>query len=171
MWMDFDRWTNSTALIIRGGQPRRVNSSSDVITAHANTFGSHLGGTIPRTLAETSTVHSRRQNLGEYLIHCAGIVAESALTQALTAAEGQAIVVPQEHRRLGPLIGVVLKHRPDGESFVEVSTGDTGVDQMSDNLLMAHLNEMYIIVGIEIKNKKQDVTFQWELDKPDNWPD
>lgn len=168
-WVNFDRWTNMTALIVRGG-PRRVNSWSDVISSYANTFGSHLSGTIPHILAETSTVHSGRQNLGEYLIHCAGIVAESALTQALTAAEGHAIVIPQAHRRLGPLVGIVLNDAPTAP-FVQLSTGDTSDGHHSDNLLRTHFNGQYVTAGLEGNTKSQKVTFQWGVNRPDHWPD
>lgn len=109
--VDIDAWRGLPALIVRGA-PRRVNTWEQLISAYANTFGSHLSGTIPHLLSETSSIcYSGALDLGEYLIHCAGIVAEDALQQVLGSIDGDipAATGATRHRRLNPLLRLIVE--------------------------------------------------------------
>ena len=48
--VDLNVWSDMTALVVRGGTPRRVNNWDRVISMYPHTFGSHMSGTIPNTL-------------------------------------------------------------------------------------------------------------------------
>jgi hypothetical protein len=109
--VDINIWRALPALIVRGA-PRRVSTWEQLITDYANTFGSHLSGTIPHLLSQMSSIcYSGSLDLGEYLIHCAGIVAEDALQQILGTIDGDtagAIEIPR-HRRLNPLLRLIVE--------------------------------------------------------------
>ena len=45
----------------------------------------------------------------EYLIHCAGIVAEDALLQVLRTIDGDAATEAPRHRRLNPLLRLIVE--------------------------------------------------------------
>jgi hypothetical protein len=112
IWVDIDSWRKLPALIVRGA-PRRVNTWEQLISSYANTYGSHVSGTIPHLLSETSAIcYSGPLDLGEYLIHCAGIVAEDAIHQALTSIDSDGLVVRPRHRRLNPLLRLIVQPHP-----------------------------------------------------------
>jgi hypothetical protein len=102
-------WSDMTALVVRDGIPHRVNNWNRVIAMYANTFGSHLSGTIPDTLLKTSSIMSGKLDLGQYLVHCAGIVTENALNQVLAPLVGDAIILPHKQgRKLNPISHLTL---------------------------------------------------------------
>jgi hypothetical protein len=116
--VDLNVWSDMTALVVRGGTPKRVNNWDRVIAMYANTFGSHMSGTIPNTLLETSSIMSGALDLGEYLIFCAGVVAESALNQVLDTLAGKSIIVLHKvARKPCPLAHLTL--RDDDRGFGE----------------------------------------------------
>src|SRR5277367_1462481 len=88
LMVNLNRWSDMTALVVRDGAPRRANNWDGVIKMYANTFGSHLSGTIPNTLLKTSKIMSGTLDLGEYLVFCAGVVAEDMLNQVLDTLKG-----------------------------------------------------------------------------------
>jgi hypothetical protein len=106
--VNFDEWTQMTALVVSGAQPRRFDWNT-VVSMYANTFGSHLSGTIPEVLARTSQITSHRLDLGQYLVHCAGVIAEGALNQVLADVQGAPIVQPHvSGREFNALVGLTL---------------------------------------------------------------
>jgi hypothetical protein len=107
--VNLNRWSDMTALVVRDGKPHRVNNWDKVIAMYANTFGSHLSGTIADTLSTASSIMSGSLDLGQYLVHCAGIVGENALNQVLAAISGDPIIVPHKPgRQLNPLSHLTL---------------------------------------------------------------
>ena len=122
--LDIDAWRRLPALIVRSA-PRRVSTWEQVIREYGNTFGSHLSGTIPHLLSEISSIcHSGPLDLGEYLIHCAGIVAEDALQQALATIDGDpdATAKRPQHQRLNPMVGLIVeRYAPKGAISVQYS--------------------------------------------------
>jgi hypothetical protein len=109
--VDINAWRGLDALTVRGA-PRRVSGWEQLITDYANTFGSHLSGTIPHLLSHMSSIcYSGSLDLGEYLIHCAGIVAEDALQQVLGAIDGDK-APPPRHRMLNPLLRLTVETKP-----------------------------------------------------------
>jgi hypothetical protein len=115
-------WSDMAALVVRGGKPKRVNNWDRVISMYANTFGSHMSGTIPNTLLETSSIMSGELDLGEYLIFCAGIVAESALNQVLDTLAGKSIIVPHKvARKPCPLAHLTLRDADRGSGEPELA--------------------------------------------------
>lgn len=110
--VDLNTWRGMKALIIRGA-PRRLSTWEQLITAYANTYGSHLSGTIPHLLSHMSSIcYSGHLDLGEYLIHCAGLVAEDALQQTLGRIDGDTAPASPRHRRLNPLVRLIVESRP-----------------------------------------------------------
>lgn len=107
--VDLNRWSDMTALVVRDGNPQRVNDWDKVIKMYANTFGSHLSGTIAETLSTASSIMSGKLDLGQYLVHCAGIIAENSLNQVLSAISGDPIIVPYKPgRQLNPISHLTL---------------------------------------------------------------
>jgi hypothetical protein len=141
-------WSDMTALVVRDGIPRRVNNWDRVIAMYANTFGSHLSGTIPNTLLKTSSIMSGELDLGQYLVHCAGIVTENALNQVLAAVEGHAIILPQKlGRKLNPISHLTLwedddRHLGDPLEFAFMPS-DLAVGDEVD-VLKLHFADRYI---------------------------
>ncbi|MBY0443543.1 MAG: hypothetical protein K2Q25_15650 [Mycobacteriaceae bacterium] len=110
--MDIDKWRKLPMLIIRGA-PRRVSTWEQLIAAYANTYASHLSRTIPQLLSHMASIFCSGPlglDLGEYLIHCAGLVAEDALHQTLAAIDGDN-TQPPRHRILNPLLRLVVESR------------------------------------------------------------
>ncbi|WP_066904253.1 hypothetical protein [Mycolicibacterium houstonense] len=145
----FDVWSDMTALVVRGGNPRRANNWDRVISMYANTFGSHLSGTIPSTLLETSSIMSGELDLGEYLIFCAGIVAESALNQVLDALAEKPIIVPHKQgRKPNPLAHLTLRDdvRGVGEPELELAFMPAGLKIGDDEIdvLKLHFADRYM---------------------------
>jgi hypothetical protein len=117
--VNLNNWSDMTALVVRDGIPQRVSSWERVIRMYANTFCSHLSGTIPDVLCKTSSIMSGKLDLGQYLVHCAGIVAENSLNQVLTEVGGQSIILPHKlGRHLNPLSHLTLWD-DEGETLSE----------------------------------------------------
>ncbi|MCV7254161.1 hypothetical protein H7J86_18530 [Mycobacterium hackensackense] len=137
--MDVDVWARGTALIIAGGRPRK-NTWEQLITHYANTFGAHMGVEVPYVLSAMSlmstTMGGRQLTLGEHLIHCAGIIAEDALFQALTEVDGQSIVVPNSRRRvLSPITGLCIRIDPSGLPGFHLVVDDASIPR-ADNVVL-----------------------------------
>jgi hypothetical protein len=79
---------------------------------YANTFGAHLSGTIPELVDTTPDSTFTSKSLQEHLIYSAGLVGESALGQALSAASGEPYVA-DKRRSLNPVYEVCIL--TDGE--------------------------------------------------------
>jgi hypothetical protein len=166
--VDINVWRGLDALIVRGA-PRRVSSWEQLITDYANTFGSHLSGTIPHLLSEMSSMcYSGSLDLGEYLIHCAGIVAEDALQQALGAIDGDK-APPPRHRMLNPLLRLTVETKPQ----TSMSAGWTLIDRpigQTFQIARIRLDGLYFL--LELTRTAADATkFHWDVatDEPDWW--
>lgn len=122
-WLDLDSWIRSDALAVQGmGKPINWNK---LITEYANTVGSHLSNTIPELLVETADVHAGQMNIIQFLVHNAGLVAESALDQVLDAIVGAAIGEPRgKHRQLSVVWTLKVTHDPSDE-MLEFGAGLT----------------------------------------------
>jgi hypothetical protein len=174
-WVNLNGWSDMKALVIRDGIPHRVNSWNRVIALYANTFGSHLSGTIPDVLNRTSEITSGKLDLGQYLIHCAGIVAESSLNQVLTEVVGQAIIVPhrpgRQLNRLSHLTlwddgGKPLSQPPFEFSFMPT---DIGMGETVD-VLKLHFADRYIKASFaRHPDDKIYGTLNFSQKKPDWW--
>jgi hypothetical protein len=103
-----ETWVQQPALVVKGGNPRRENSWAQVITMYANTFGSHLSGTIPELVFTSPDSTFGSKSLQEHLIHSAGLVGESALGQVLSAVSGEPYS-PGKHRPLSPVYEVSIQ--------------------------------------------------------------
>ncbi|OBI37181.1 hypothetical protein A5709_15225 [Mycobacterium sp. E1386] len=151
--VDIDRWTRMPALVVAGGLPHRVTDWNELIGLYANTYGSHLSGTIPEVLSNASRVRSDGLDLGEYLVHCAGIIGEDALDQALDATAGHTLVVPgKRHRILNPLCQLTLGEDSDGPYFSQAVNGKyLPVGKPTDVLKLRFAN-YYVKVTLTLGN-------------------
>ena len=116
---------------------------------HANTFGSHMSGTVPNTLLETSSIMSGELDLGEYLIVCAGIVAENALNQVLDTLANKPIIVPHKlGRKPNPLAHLTLRddERGVGEPELALAFMPAGLKIGDDEIdvLKLHFADRYM---------------------------
>ncbi|MCV7008232.1 hypothetical protein [Mycobacterium gordonae] len=166
--MDIDRWRGLDALIIKGA-PRRVNSWEQLITEYANTYGSHLSGTIPHLLSHASSMgYSGNLDVGEYLIHCAGLVAEDALQQVLKAIDGDA-AQPPGHRLQTPLtrLTVETKTPPSIEAGYNVLDRPFG---QTLQIAKLRVDGMYFMLELT-RAAADETTFHWDFtrDKPEWW--
>jgi hypothetical protein len=147
--VNLNRWSDMTALVVRDGKPQRVNNWDNVIKMYANSFGSHLSGTITGTLFTASSIKSGRLGLGQHLVHCAGIVGENALHQVLAAIAGDPIIVPhKEGRQLNPISHLTL-FDDDGRGLgnEELQIALMGRDLPTDDevdVLKLHFADRYI---------------------------
>ncbi|SKF63555.1 hypothetical protein [Mycobacteroides abscessus] len=135
--VSLNEWSDMTALVVRGGRPKRANNWDRVISMYANTFGSHISGTIPNTLLETSSIMSGELDLGEYLIFCAGIVAEGALNQVLDVLAGNSIIVSHKiARKPCPLAHLTLRDvdRGVGEPALALAFMPAGLNISGDEI-------------------------------------
>jgi hypothetical protein len=147
--VNLNEWSDMTALVVRGGTPKRVNNWNHVISMYANTFGSHMSGTIPSTLLKTSSIMSGELDLGEYLIFCAGIVAENALNQVLDTLAGKPIIVPHKTgRKPNPLAHLTLRNdeRGVGEPELALAFMPAGLKIGDDEIdvLRLHFADRYM---------------------------
>jgi hypothetical protein len=169
-WVDIDRWTQMTALVLKGGNPRRVNSWSDVINLYANTFGSHMSTSIPTVLDQTARVYSNRMNLGHYLIHCAGVIGEDALGQVLGEIRGSKVVLPSR-RRLGPVVHLIIRNTAGN---FDVQVGYVGIDAPAGavtELATFHLANTYIRFDLlQIEGGRAIPRLSHAEEQPDWWP-
>lgn len=163
------------ALVVRGGVPRRVNNWDRVISMYANTFGSHMSGTIPKTLLETSSIMSGELDLGEYLIFCAGIVAENALSQVLDTLANKPIIVPHKlGRKPNPLAHLTLRDdtRDIGEPELAVAFMPAGLKIGDDEIdvLKLHFGNRYQKASYARRPDGQIYgTFERSEQMPDWW--
>ena len=147
--VNLNEWADMTALVVRGGTPKRVNNWDRVISMYANTFGSHMSGTIPNTLLKTSSVMSGELDLGEYLTFCAAIVAENALNQVLDALAGKPIILPHKTgRKPNPLAHLTLRddERGVGEPELALAFMPAGLKIRDDEIdvLRLHFGDRYM---------------------------
>jgi hypothetical protein len=167
--VDIDAWRRLPALIVRGA-PRRVSTWEQLITEYANTFGSHLSGTIPHLLSHMSSIgYSGPLDLGEYLIHCAGIVAEDALQQVLGAIDGDK-APPPRHRMLNPLLRLTVETKLPQPSM---SAGWTLLDRpIGQTFQIARIRVDGLYFLLELTRTAADATqFHWDFatDEPEWW--
>jgi hypothetical protein len=175
--VDLNAWSDMTALVVRGGAPRRANNWDRVISMYANTFGSHLSGTIPSTLLEASSIMSGELDLGEYLIFCAGIVAESALNQVLDTLAEKSIIVPHKcSRKPNPLAHLTLRDdaRGVGEPELALAFMPAGLEIGDDEIdvLKLHFADRYMKASYSRKSDgKIYGTMTYSRQVPDWWID
>ena len=175
--VNLDVWTRMTALVVRGGAPRRANSWERVISMYANTFGAHLSGTIPSTLVETSSIMSGEHDLGEYLVFCAGIVAENTLNQVLDHLGGKPIIVPHKHaRKPNPLAHLTLRDDARGVHEPELALAfmPAGLDVGGDaiDVLKLHFADRYMKASYSREaDGKIYGTMTYSQQVPDWWTD
>ncbi|QVI27288.1 hypothetical protein MN2019_24280 [Mycolicibacterium neoaurum] len=170
-----DEWSNMTALVVRGGTPRRVNNWDRVISLYANTFGSHMSGTIPDTLVKASSIMSGALDLGEYLIFCAGIVAESALNQILDVLDKKPIIVAHKSgRKPNPLVHLTLRddERGIGEPELALAFMPAGIDIAGEGIdvIKLHFADRYMKASYARRSDGQiygSMTYSQHL--PDWW--
>jgi hypothetical protein len=173
--VNLDVWSEMPALVVRGGTPRRVNNWDRVISMYANTFGSHMSGTIPNTLLETSSIMSGELDLGEYLIFCAGIVAENALNQVLDTIANKPIIVPHKlGRKPNPLTHLTLRDDERGLGEPELALAfmpaglKIGVDEI--DVLKLHFADRYMKAAYARgSDGKIYGTMKYSQQKPDWW--
>jgi len=172
--VDLDKWSDMTAFVVRGA-PKRVNDWNHVINMYANTFGSHMSGTIPNTLVEASSILSGELDLGEYLIFCAGIVAESALNQVLDTVAGKPIIVPHKvPRKPCPMAHLTLRDdsRDVGVPEMALAFMPAGLTIGSDGIdvLKLHFGGRYMKTSYAYRaNGKIYGTYESSEEKPDWW--
>ena len=163
-YLDIDTWRRLPALIVRSA-PRRVSTWEQLIRDYGNTFGAHMSGKIPHLLSEISTIcHSGPLDLGEYLIHCAGIVAEDALHQALTTIAGDSNEAEHPHReRLNPLVQLVVGGQDPPESIsVQYSISK---HQIGSTIELAKVRLDDLAFTLKVKRDTSDAsTFEWEYE-------
>jgi hypothetical protein len=168
-------WSDMTALVVRGGTPRRANNWDRVISMYANTFGSHMSGTIPHTLLETSSIMSGELDLGEYLIFCAGIVAENALNQVLDTLANKPIIVPHKlGRKPNPLTHLTLRDddRGIGEPELALAFMPAGLEIGDDEIdvLKLHFADRYMKASYARQSDGQIYgTMKYSQQMPDWW--
>ncbi|MEJ7633544.1 hypothetical protein [Aeromicrobium sp.] len=75
-------WINSLALS-KEGLHREYYTWAQLITAYANTNGSHLSRTVPDVLHEVVVDQVGEVDLGVYLIWCAAVLADEALRDVI----------------------------------------------------------------------------------------
>ena len=173
--VDLNVWSDMTALVVRGGTPRRVNNWERVISMYANMFGSHLSGTIPNTLLETSSIMSGKLDLGEYLIFCAGIVAESSLNQVLDTLANAPIIVPHKlGRNPNPLGHLTLRddERGIGEPELALAFMPAGLKIGDDefDVLKLHFADRYMKASYARRSDgKIYGTMKYSQQIPDWW--
>ncbi len=146
---DLDKWSEMIALVVQGGTPKRANDWNHVISMYANTFGSHMSSTIPKTLVETSSIMSGALDLGEYMIFCAGIAAETMLNQVLDEIAGKLIIVPHKIiRKPNPMAHLTLREAQPGyiDPTLELAFMPRGVEIGDDGIdvLKLHFNNRYM---------------------------
>lgn len=137
-WIRVDQWTATPAIVINQGDGQRKSSWEKLIETYANTFGSHASRSIPRMLDATSQMHAVKLNLGQYMIHCAGLGIADALRQMIDEIDGKTIVKGQcLQDRLTPLYGLIMRSGPMSESKVFID--DTGITELT-HVLKMHLH-------------------------------
>lgn len=172
---DLNKWSAMTALVVKGGTPKRVNDWNHVITMYSNTFASHMSGTIPKTLVETSSIMSGELDLGEYLIFCAGIVAESALNQVLDELAGKRIIVPHKiTRKPCPMVHLALREPEPGfiDPTLQLAFMPRGltIDTEGIDVLKLHFANRYMKYWYAREpSGKIYGKVQHSIDKPDWW--
>ncbi|WP_204807149.1 hypothetical protein [Mycobacterium riyadhense] len=108
-WIRVDQWADSLAVVINQGRGQRKANWQKLIEAYANTYGSHASNSIPSMLDETSRMHADQMNLGQYMIHCAGLGVADAITQMIDEIDGKTVVRGQLlQNRLTPLYGLIV---------------------------------------------------------------
>lgn len=173
--VSIDVWSNMTALVVRGGNPRRVNNWDRIISMYANTFGSHMSGTIPDTLLETSSIMSGKLDLGEYLIFCAGIVTENALNQVLDTLGDKPIIVPHKlGRKPNPLAHLTLRddERGIGEPELALAFMPAGLEIGGEGIdvLKLHFADRYMKASYARKSDgKIYGSMKYSQQRPDWW--
>ncbi|OBA70602.1 hypothetical protein A5641_12185 [Mycobacterium sp. 1554424.7] len=171
-YLDTDAWRRLPALIVRSA-PRRVSTWEQVIREYGNTFGSHLSGTIPHLLSEISSIcYSGPLDLGEYLIHCAGIVAEDALQQALSTIDGDADAATKcpQHQRLNPIVRLIVERQaPKGGISAQYSIAGYPIGSTIE-LVKVRLNDQNFILKVT-RDTANASTFDWEYEQsgPGAW--
>jgi hypothetical protein len=170
--VDTDAWRKLPALIVRSA-PRRVSTWEQVIREYGNTFGSHLSGTIPHLLSEISSIcHSGPLDLGEYLIHCAGIVAEDALDQALATIDGDpgAATKSPQHQRLNPIVRLIVNRRaPKGAISAQYSIAGYPIGSTIELATVRLEGQTF---SLKVTRDSADAsTFDWEYEQsgPGAW--
>lgn len=162
--VNLSRWMDMRALVIRGGRPRRANNWDDVIKMYANTQASHLSSTIPEALSQISQIMSGGLDLGQYLIHCAGIAAETALNQVLGAVSGEQLIQPHKvGRQLNPLVGLVLSSDTGAGPSVQpyIFGAHLPVEKEVD-VLKLHYGDRYIKASYTLRTDgKVDGVLKW----------
>ena len=136
---------------------------------YANTFGSHLSGTIPDTLVRTSSIMSGSLDLGQYLIRCAGLVAENSLNQVLTTVAKQPIILPFNHgRKLNALTHLTLR---DDESLEIAVMGSDELPMGEEtDFLKLHFADRYTKASYGRRpDGKVYGSIVFKQEKPDWW--
>lgn len=170
--VDVDRWRRLPAVIIRGA-PRRVSTWEKLIKDYANTFGSHLSETIPQLLSHTSSIGYSGPldlDLGEYLIHCAGIVGEDTLQQVLACIDGD-MAPPPRHRRLNPLLRLLVGTHANPQMI----TGYTLLNRptgMPVQIAKLRVDGVYYLLKLT-PTDTDEMAFDYEVtdEKPEWWPE
>lgn len=138
---------------------------------YANTFGAHVSGTIPDVVDRTARVYSNRMSLGHYLIHCAGVIAEDALGQALNAIRGSKVILPSRSR-LGPVVHLTIRNEKRHFDFhAEYVATDTPAGAVTE-LATFHLAEAYIRCNLlHSEGGLARLHVQYDNKQPDWWPE
>ncbi|WP_156781238.1 hypothetical protein [Mycobacterium gordonae] len=172
-WVRLDEWTQALAVVIDEGHGQRKATWEKLIEDYANTFGSHASQSIPRMLDATARMHAVELNLGQYMIHCAGLGIADAVAQMLDEFEGKAVVKGQLLQdRLTPLYGLIIGAGPAPES--EVRIDDRGISERT-HVIKMHLYPhqwQRVFVEPDPENDRTIVAFDiHDAGTPDWWPE
>jgi len=78
----FSQWVGTTALVLAATQRKR-HTWAQVISDFGNTYGAHVGKTVPEVLSEVELLGASHTSLGSFLLRRAGVVAEKAIGDVL----------------------------------------------------------------------------------------
>ncbi|ANW64000.1 hypothetical protein BCA37_10700 [Mycobacterium sp. djl-10] len=173
-WVGVNEWTDRLAIVIDQGKGRRKLTWEGLIETYANTYGAHAGKAIPRMLDAASRLYADKLDLGEYLIHCAGLGVADLVGQMLDEIGGNTIVRGQLLRGLlTPLYGLTIIDRPMKD--IQVRIDDIGVDKFTYVIKMIVRDGEWARVWIEpdlTGETKSIISLDIHDDgKPDWWPD
>ena len=99
-----ERWLRSPAVIVKGAR-RRSSTWEQFITQYGNTYGSHVSEHIPGELTRAGALmHARQVPLADYLVHAAGVVAESCLIQLIEQVDGRLLTSSVNEKRLSQFV-------------------------------------------------------------------
>ena len=176
-WMRVDKWAQQTALVLDYGNGQRKIPWLKLIEDYGNTYGSHVGTEISKSIDSTSRFYSNRLTMTEFLIYCAGWGLADAANQLIEEADGHQVV--RAELKQGRLTPVLTRLTVPEQSMAGISydIDDEDISEAVEVFKFAHLHtrqRMWERLTIEPnpdENIHSTVTLEL-LDKlPDWWTD